>query len=123
LSVCNLICSNGKKEPNWGEECDDGNTSDDDGCSSDCIIEDNYYCIINGQGSDCYVKCGNVYENRAGEDCDDGNLDNDDGCDEDCNKEPLFNCENNDGQISVCTNSCGNGEYESSADEECDDGN
>lgn len=29
------------------KECDDGNKSDGDGCSSDCKIEKGYSCLIN----------------------------------------------------------------------------
>ncbi len=32
-------CGNGTVEPSCGEECDDGNTSDGDGCSSGCQME------------------------------------------------------------------------------------
>ncbi len=31
------VCGNSSIEP--GEECDDGNTSDGDGCSADCLVE------------------------------------------------------------------------------------
>ncbi len=31
------VCGNGSVEP--GEDCDDGNTSDGDGCSADCLVE------------------------------------------------------------------------------------
>ena len=46
-----------------GEDCDDGNTTNGDGCSSTC-----------GRGS-----CGN-HVIDSGEECDDGNLSNNDGC-------------------------------------------
>lgn len=49
------------------EECDDGNTLDDDGCDSDCFVE----------------ACGN-YLKQGIEECDDGNLEDGDGCDSDC---------------------------------------
>ena len=35
------------------EECDDGDTDDDDGCSSVCAVEDDYVC--SGTPSDCVV--------------------------------------------------------------------
>lgn len=39
-----------------GEACDDGNTISDDGCSNDCLIEDNYKCYNNSQQySVCYI--------------------------------------------------------------------
>lgn len=58
-------CGNGEVEA--GEECDDGNTDNDDGCSSTCKDE----------------FCGdNVVQ--AGEDCDDGNTTEFDQCPSDC---------------------------------------
>jgi len=52
------------------ETCDDGNTEDGDGCSSDCLVEDGI--------------CGDGVRN-VGEDCDDGNtVDDGNGCDEIC---------------------------------------
>jgi len=33
------ICGNGILDQDFGEECDDGNTQDGDGCSSQCLIE------------------------------------------------------------------------------------
>ncbi|MDO8524769.1 MAG: myxococcus cysteine-rich repeat containing protein [bacterium] len=59
------VCGNGDVEQ--GEECDDGNTRNGDGCSSRCRNE--------GNGS----VCGNgVIE--SGEQCDDGNTRSNDGC-------------------------------------------
>ncbi|MEO1574611.1 MAG: DUF4215 domain-containing protein, partial [Pseudomonadota bacterium] len=40
------LCGNGEPDP--GEECDDGNTADGDGCSSACLIES-----TGGSGFDC----------------------------------------------------------------------
>jgi cysteine-rich repeat protein len=45
------------------EECDDGNTTDGDGCSAGCVTE----------------ICGNGVV-QAGEECDDGNASNADAC-------------------------------------------
>jgi len=43
LSVCTYItCSNGKKDA--GEECDDGNILDGDGCNSTCLEETGWSC-------------------------------------------------------------------------------
>ena len=33
------------------DRCDDGNTNDEDGCSSDCLIEEDWSCI--GEPSIC----------------------------------------------------------------------
>ena len=62
------VCGNGIKEA--GEECDDGNDVDGDGC--------------NTFSAQCQYVCGDGHPD-AGEQCDDGNLDPNDGCDENCN--------------------------------------
>jgi cysteine-rich repeat protein len=41
--VAQLPCGNGVVDP--FEECDDGNTLDEDGCSSRCKIDPGYYCF------------------------------------------------------------------------------
>ncbi|MFH2007871.1 MAG: DUF4215 domain-containing protein [bacterium] len=58
--------------PDTGEECDDGNTADGDGCTSSCIFEPG--------------ACGNGVID-AGEECDDGNANSGDGCDATCHFE------------------------------------
>ncbi|MFH2006646.1 MAG: DUF4215 domain-containing protein [bacterium] len=62
-------CGNGLLNP--GEQCDDGNTRDHDGCSSSCQVEG---------------FCGNAVV-EPGEECDDGNYRAGDGCDPSCNTE------------------------------------
>jgi cysteine-rich repeat protein len=57
------LCGNGVVDV--GEECDDGNTNGQDGCTNHCTI------------------CGNGVV-RAPEECDDHNRTNGDGCDADC---------------------------------------
>lgn len=43
------------------EECDDGNTNNNDGCSSTCEIEDGYFCKIDSdRKSVCYLS-GHYY--------------------------------------------------------------
>jgi len=49
--ACELLCGNGVA--NSGEECDDGNTANNDGCSSTCTIESGYACT--GAPSECYI--------------------------------------------------------------------
>ena len=61
------VCGDGVMED--GEECDDGNTAANDGCSPTCTIE--------------VPVCGNGFVD-VGEDCDDGNLVNGDGCSSAC---------------------------------------
>ena len=44
------------------EECDDGNTYDGDGCSSDCVVEEGYICHeTNELFTECQLDetCGN----------------------------------------------------------------
>jgi len=63
-------CGDGVVDP--GEQCDDGNTVDGDGCSKSCTFE----VLTTGV-------CGNgVVE--PGEECDDGNTDPTDGCTNAC---------------------------------------
>ena len=63
----------GDTQVNIGEDCDDGNTRDGDGCSAQCVVES---------------QCGDgVVTGR--ETCDDGNRSNSDGCDEDCSLERI----------------------------------
>ena len=59
------ICGNGV--PEFGEGCDDGNTTNGDGCDADCIPSG----------------CGNGIPAGA-EGCDDGDTENGDGCDANC---------------------------------------
>ncbi len=67
LSCAGGFCGNGVV--NVGEECDDGDMSSGDGCSSGCDVE---YC------GDLVVQAG------LGEECDDGNAAAGDGCSAAC---------------------------------------
>ncbi|MDH3685467.1 MAG: DUF4215 domain-containing protein, partial [Myxococcales bacterium] len=99
------VCGNGLEE--LGEACDDGNTIDGDGCSSECFV-DGPVCgdgipegaetcddgnTIDGDGcsSECFVDgpvCGDGILEGA-ETCDDGNTTSGDGCDEVCASESV----------------------------------
>ncbi len=124
------VCPNSILEA--GEECDDGNPRNGDGCSRDCKIEEREICgngvlegdeecddgnAVDGDGCNraCFderlLNCGNR-EMNEGEECDDGNRESGDGCDDECQAEG---------------EACGNryrspGGGETTA-EECDDGN
>ncbi|MDP6561859.1 MAG: myxococcus cysteine-rich repeat containing protein, partial [Candidatus Peribacteraceae bacterium] len=74
-------CGDNIKQEN--EECDDGNTSDGDGCSQECTIE---------------AVCGNG-ELEGEEECDDSNTANRDGCDNECQSETGYTCS---GEPSEC---------------------
>ena len=43
VETCPSVCGNGALEP--GEECDDGNLINGDGCNSNCSVEANYRCF------------------------------------------------------------------------------
>lgn len=127
-SVSSPYCGNGRVE--MGEQCDDGNFFNLDGCDRFCRIEIAGRCgnriieppeecddgnAVNGDG--CSTVCtremgGGWCGNRlldAGEECDDGNFFAGDGCDPLCNLEPIV------------SSACGNGMLDPG--EECDDGN
>ncbi len=67
-------CGNGIIET--GEECDDGNKVDGDGCTANCELEPSVHGCGDG-----------VVDAWLGEECDDGNIDNGDGCSIVCKKE------------------------------------
>ncbi|MBI5754996.1 DUF4215 domain-containing protein, partial [Candidatus Peregrinibacteria bacterium] len=69
-------CGNGYTYTAGGEECDDGNTSNSDKCTTSCDLT---YC------GDKVVQ--NPNGNGQKEECDDGNTTNNDGCDSTCKKE------------------------------------
>ena len=113
------VCGDGVLDA--GESCDDGNTTNGDGCSSTCelesvcgngILEGNEVCDDGNttDGDNCSSTCD--AENFCGdgvlntsEACDDGNTTNGDGCSSTCELESV----------------CGNGILE--GNEVCDDGN
>ena len=115
-SSCKGICGDARRD--WGEQCDDGNRSNDDGCSASCQIElcgngttdpgeqcdDGNHVAGDGCSPDCRRESCGDGTLEAGEECDDGNLVDGDGCSAQCL-----------GEI------CGNMRVDPG--EECDDGN
>lgn len=114
-------CGDGYADLAAGEQCDDGNTVDGDGCSAACLLEpmcgdgvvdEGEACDdgnnINGDGcsASCTIEayCGDGILN-IGEACDDGNNIDGDGCSSECGIEPF----------------CGDGNP--NPGEQCDDGN
>ncbi len=118
--VSGPACGNGILEV--GEDCDDGDTIDGDGCDSNCtvtacgngIVTGAEQCddgnTVDGDGCDvnCVIEfCGDGTVNNSGtEQCDDGNAIDGDGCDANCVIE-----------------FCGDGTVNNSGTEQCDDGN
>jgi len=122
-SVCRkIVCGDGITDV--GEQCDDGNNEDGDGCSSKCVAELGYNCIVRDFRSRCTAGCGNG-KKADDEECDDGNFINGDGCSSRCAIEHGFTCTKDPVCIrncgTVCYSTCGDGIV--SSDEECDDGN
>ena len=87
------VCGDGVVDT--GEQCDDGNTSNGDGCSATC------------QNETHTPTCGDGVVDVATETCDDGNTTSGDGCSATCQTETV--------------NKCGNGHLDSG--EACDDSN
>ncbi len=97
-------CGNGRLDD--GEQCDDGNNFNGDGCGHACTLEaqcgnnvvepteacdDGNRAAGDGCSPTCQVeaaRCGNGRV-EAGETCDDGNLANGDGCDALCARESI----------------------------------
>ncbi len=120
-----------------GESCEDGNTSNGDGCNSSCSVESGWYkdnMTEQDKYYEFYTQCGDGYAVRN-EECDDGNSINTDSCischNAECGDGYLHsgveacddhNTVNGDGCDNNCTaTACGNGIVTNG--EECDDGN
>ena len=111
------LCGNGKLDP--GEECDDGNTISNDGCSSQCRLECDFRCGSPGCPPCGMVQhtCGNGVQ-TLDEECDDGNVVSGDGCSASCQLELGWRCVV-PGRL--CAPICGDGLMVGW--ETCDDGN
>ncbi len=138
--------------PQEGEECDDGNSINTDGCTTACkkaTCGDGYIqkgveeCDDGGKNADdaacsksCKIaRCGDGVV-QSGEECDDGNKNNNDECTNACTQTKCGdgivqtgeecddgNKNNNDECTNTCKlNVCGDG-YVFVGVEECDDGN
>ena len=126
------ICGDSIVEGN--EACEDGNTTNGDGCSSDCRVEAGYECPYVGRPCILRSLCGNG-KVEPGEACDCGNdsknlpsgcasmnglfYGDGKGCSRTCSKEPI--CLDSAGKTQACTQTCGDGNL--NAGEDCDDGN
>lgn len=134
VGVVYPVCGDGDLNP--GEQCDDGNPRDGDGCSAVCRSEEGWNCSVPGVA--CTTICGDGIR-VGGEACDDGNALDGDGCSATCRIEPKCGngtieegetCDDGnevggDGCSAICTieveNLCGNGTLDDG--EQCDDGN
>jgi cysteine-rich repeat protein len=114
--ACNLSCGNGAYDD--GEECDDGDLVDGDGCDSNCritacgndIVTTGETCddgnVAGGDGcrSDCTIEaCGDAIVD-PGEDCDDGNTLDGDCCSSACGSENGQPC--SDGDLCTTGDTC-----------------
>ena len=118
------VCGDGIKAGN--EQCDDGNTSDGDGCQRTCLLtSDAWACETAGQP--CRPICGDgiVVGNET---CDDGRATSGpgaggavagDGCGTDCQLEGGWFCAR---PGSPCQAVCGDGIVKPEAGEVCDEG-
>ncbi len=112
------ICGDGIVNTGLQEQCDDGNTTDNDGCTS-CTIDSGYDCPTAGTKCTLKLVCGDG-KVSAGEQCDDGNTAGSDGCSSQCIQEPNYSCQT-PGSPCVSTVVCGDKKV--AGTETCDDGN
>lgn len=110
-STCAPVCGDGVML--GGEQCDDSNTANGDGCSSSCKLEQGFVCA--GTPTQCRTSCGDGIQ-AGSEQCDDGNTANGDGCSSSCQLEQGYACTGK-----VCAPVCGDSLITGS--EQCDDGN
>ncbi|ADO70023.1 DUF4215 domain-containing protein [Stigmatella aurantiaca] len=110
-----LDCGNGILQA--GETCDDGNLSNEDGCSSACSVESGWICRTPGQPCVLNV-CGDGVRGPK-ETCDDFNTRSGDGCSATCAVEAGWNCPSGGGNCQAAR--CGDNIV--AGDEECEDGN
>jgi len=118
--ICPIDCGSCDDGPfcgNWiieeGEECDDGNNYNGDGCSANCMCED---CDDEGFCGDGII--------QTGEECDDGNNYNGDGCSASCKIEDYDWDENetDDNETDPIDPGAVCGNFILELGEECDDG-
>jgi len=142
-------CGDGFADVTANEQCDDGNSINDDDCTNACtspacgdnILQTDEECddgntaVNDGCSGTCFTeKCGDTLQ-QTSEGCDDGNAISEDGCSSTCQVEScgdsvvqvIEECDDgnmsaNDGCSASCrTERCGDGNMQ--VGEECDDGN
>ncbi|MFA4845938.1 MAG: hypothetical protein WC654_05245 [Patescibacteria group bacterium] len=82
VSTSDGVCGNGTVETY--EECDDGATTNGDGCSSLCLDEGTIACTATVTSGCCGDSSRDWTAAEGGEDCDDGNSQSGDGCSSVC---------------------------------------
>ncbi len=104
------------------ENCEDGNTDPNDGCSADCTKEPGFSCPVVNEPCRRLPYCGDAkMQPSNNEACDDGNTQSGDGCASDCLAiESGFECPS-PGEPCVNTARCGDGRVQGT--ETCDDAN
>lgn len=125
--VCKPLCGNGFVDSQ--EQCDDGNTIDDDRCTNQCIrhCSDDATCDCDEEKGVCRPPCGNGRID-FGESCDDGNTIDRDACSNRCQVRCRAGtlCPDRQAcpQNGVCPapGICGDGLVNQNS-EQCDDGN
>ena len=129
-STCFKFCGDGKFQPQYGEECDDGNSKGGDGCTAHCKLNAGWQCKgKRGTTQECERICGNGRLNLGkGEECDTGvwqKKGKPDGCSGQCKILKGWHCNQEKG-VSKCfriADACGDGFLDKTIGEECDDGN
>lgn len=106
----------GDKAIEAGEDCEDGNVADGDGCSALCLREPGYICLNPGEA--CILEVCGDGSRTASETCDDANAVPGDGCDAACQVEGGWVCPT---PGAACLPRCGDGLVVGS--ERCDDAN
>ena len=84
------------------EECDLGDITNGDGCSSSCQMENGWYCFLDPLI--CRTHCGDEIV-AGGEQCDDGNTLSGDGCNSQCGIETGYLC----GSVNTLKSACNDG--------------
>ncbi|MCP4448146.1 MAG: hypothetical protein GY811_22835 [Myxococcales bacterium] len=155
-STCNFNCTtstcpDGIVNASDGEQCDDDNSSNIDGCVNGCQVAfcgDSFVrdgveaCDTGGESATCDFDCtvplcsDGILNGSAGEFCDDGNTDNTDACVGSCVlatcgdsfvQDGVEDCDSGgvavvDCDVDCTLPECGDGDLNMASGEECDDG-